>query len=129
MTDSPVIKPGEGRPFHALGSLVERLVHPKTVGSNQLGVSMCEMKPGDVVKRHSHDYEEAYYVVRGTGTMWLEGHPDIPLEPGVSVYVSPHRVHGQINDGDQPLHILCSLSPPPVEGDPPNFADPEEQSA
>lgn len=128
MAGDPVIRPGEGRPFHALGSKVERLVHPKTVGSDQLGVSMCEMEPGDVVKLHSHDYEEAYYVVKGTGTMWLDGHDDVPLEPGVSVYISPNRVHGQVNDGDQDLHILCSLSPPPVEGDPPNFADVKEAS-
>jgi hypothetical protein len=34
-------------------------------------------------------------------------------------------VHGQVNDGDEPLHIICSLAPPPVEGDPPLFADEE----
>lgn len=128
MSAEPVVRPGEGRPFYALGSKVERLVHPRTVGSDQLGVSMCEMEPGDIVKRHSHDYEEAYFVVKGSGTMWLDGHEDISLEPGVSVYVEPGRVHGQLNDGDQPLHILCSLAPPPVEGDPPNFADPKEAS-
>ena len=30
------------------------------------------------------------------------------------LYVAPGRVHGQVNDGDQPLRILCSLAPPPV---------------
>jgi len=30
-----------------------------------------------------------------------------------------------VNDGSVPLRILCSLSPPPVEGDAPQFVDEE----
>lgn len=118
-----VVRRDEGRLFDALGAPVWRLVHPKTVGSRGLGVSLCAMAPGDVVRRHSHDYEEAYFVLQGTGTMTLEGVGEIRLEPGLSVYIPPGRVHGQVNDGDEPLELLCSLAPPPVEGDPPRFAD------
>jgi quercetin dioxygenase-like cupin family protein len=123
---SPVVAISEGRLFDALGAPVRRLVHPKTVGSRLLGVSICLMEPGDEVRRHFHDYEEAYFVITGTGRMYLEGAGEIALEPGLSVYVAPGRVHGQVNDGDEPLHILCSLAPPPVEGDAPRFASPEE---
>ena len=64
MSDSSplVIRQEEGRLFEALGAPVWRLVHPKTVGSSQLGMSLCLMAPGDEIRRHSHDYEEAYYV-------------------------------------------------------------------
>jgi putative monooxygenase len=113
----------EGRPFDALGAPVRRLVHPKTVGSELLGVSVCLMAPGDEIRRHSHDYEEAYFVACGTGLMYLEGEGDVRLEPGLSVYIPPGRIHGQVNDGDGPLHIVCALAPPPVEGDPPRFAE------
>ena len=116
----------EGRRFDALGAPVRRLIHPTTVGSKLLGVSICLMEPGDEIRRHRHDYEEAYFVIRGRGTMYLEGAGDIALEPGISVYVEPERVHGQVNDGDEPLHILCSLAPPPVEGDAPRFAASED---
>jgi quercetin dioxygenase-like cupin family protein len=115
----------EGRPFDALGAPVRRLVHPKTVGSSQLGVSICLMDPGQEVRRHRHSYEEAYFVLRGTGTMYLEGEGEIRLEPGLSVYIPAERAHGQVNDGREPLHLLCSLSPPPVEGEPPRFAEDE----
>ena len=118
-----VVRVDEGRPFDALGAPVRRLVHPKTVGSQGLGVSICLMEPGDEVRRHSHDYEEAYFVLRGSGTMTLEGEGEIRLEPNLSVYIPPGRVHGQVNDGAEPLHILCSLAPPPVEGEPPRFAE------
>jgi quercetin dioxygenase-like cupin family protein len=117
------IRVEDGVLFDALGAPVRRLVHPTTTGSKLLGVSMCLMAPGDVIRRHSHDYEEAYYVVRGRGRMYLEGRGELELEPGLSVYVAPNRVHGQVNDGEEPLHILCSLAPPPVMGDPPRFAD------
>ncbi len=118
-----VVRIEDGRPFDALGAPVRRLVHPKTVGSKLLGVSICLMAPGDEIRRHMHDYEEAYFVIQGTGTMYLEREGEIRLEPGLSVYVPAGRVHGQVNDGQEPLHILCSLAPPPVEGEPPRFAD------
>jgi len=121
-----VIDVKDGRPFTALGSLVRRLVHPLTTGSSQLGVSICLMEPGERVRRHRHPYEEAYFVVSGQGRMFLEGaEEEVELVPGRAVYVAPGRVHGQINDGDETLTILCSLSPPPVEGDPPDFQGPD----
>lgn len=119
----PVVRVEEGRPFDALGAPVRRLVHPSTVGSLELGVSICLMEPGDEIRRHWHDWEEAYYVVRGSGRMYLEGEGEIRLEPGLSVYIAPRRVHGQVNDGDGRLEIVCSLAPPPLEGEPPHFAD------
>jgi quercetin dioxygenase-like cupin family protein len=93
----------------------------RSVGSENLGVSICLMNPGDEVLTHRHDYEEAYYVVKGTGLMYLEGQPEIHLEPGLSVYIASGQVHGQVNNGEEPLHILCSLSPPPTEGAPPEL--------
>jgi putative monooxygenase len=105
----------DGIRFDGLGAEVRRLVHPTTVGSTNLGVSACLMQPGETVHRHRHDYEEAYYVVRGSGEMYLEDHDPIRLEPGLSVYIAAGEVHGQCNDGDEPLEILCSLSPPPSE--------------
>jgi quercetin dioxygenase-like cupin family protein len=124
----PVVERDEGRPFEALGAPVFRLVHPKTVGSQHLGVSLCLMDPGQRVRRHRHVYEEAYYVLRGSGTMWLEGHGELRLHEGMSVFIESNRGHGQVNDGDEPLEILCSLSPPPVEGELPEFLDTEEDA-
>lgn len=113
---------GEGRDFNGLGARVERLVHPKTIGSKQLGVSMAHHAPGERVRRHRHPYEEAYYVVQGTGVMYLEGVGDIVLKPGRAVYIPPETIHGQVNTSqDETLLIICSLSPPPVEGDMPEL--------
>ena len=86
----------EGRPFDALGAPVRRLIHPKTVGSKLLGVSICLMEPGNEIRRHRHDYEEAYFVVRGRGRMYLEGEGEIlsvrqtPQEGQRALALSPH---------------------------------------
>jgi quercetin dioxygenase-like cupin family protein len=119
----------DGHRFSGLGAEVRRLVHPNTVGSENVAVSICLMNPGDEIFTHRHDYEEAYYVVQGTGEMYLEGEPRIHLEPGLSVYIAPGLVHGQVNNGSDPLHILCSLSPPPTEGATPELVPVVEDGA
>jgi quercetin dioxygenase-like cupin family protein len=117
-----VIDMGEGRDFMGLGARVERLVHPNTVGSDQIGVSVAMHGPGERVKRHRHPYEEAYYVIKGEGVMYMEGVGDIELRPGRSVYIPPNTIHGQVNtSSDTDLWVLCSLSPPPPEGETPEL--------
>jgi mannose-6-phosphate isomerase-like protein (cupin superfamily) len=112
----------DGREFLALGAPVKRLVHPLTTGSRDLGVSIALMPPGSRVKRHRHAYEEAYFVVRGSGVMYLDGVGEVELVPGRSVYVPPNTIHGQLNTSTvDDLEIVCSLSPPPVEGEIPEL--------
>jgi quercetin dioxygenase-like cupin family protein len=122
MTSELVVTEQDGRPFTGLGALVLRLIHPKTVGSQDLGVSLCVMEPGDRVVRHRHSYEEAYYVLAGEGTMFLEGEGEIALREGMAVYIPSNRAHGQ-SAGDRGLRILCALSPPPVEGELPEILE------
>lgn len=117
-----VIDVGEGRDFMGLGARVHRLVHPKTTGSDQVGVSIAMHGPGEIVKRHRHPYEEAYYVIKGEGVMYLEGSGDIELFPGRAVYIPPETIHGQLNtSATEDLWILCSLAPPPPDGQTPEL--------
>jgi quercetin dioxygenase-like cupin family protein len=119
---SVAIDLGQGRRFDALGSPVERLVHPLTVGSDQVGVSVVTLAPGGKVRRHRHSFEEAYFVVSGLGRMFVDGVGEFDLHRGRCVYISSNRVHGQINTSPhEDLVIVCSLSPPPVEGELPEF--------
>lgn len=120
--DVLVVDIGEGRDFFGLGTRVHRVVHPRTTGSDQLAVSIAMHGPGDLVKRHRHPYEEAYYVIKGEGVMYMEGREDIELFPGRAVYIPPETIHGQLNTSEvDDLWILCSLSPPPPEGETPEL--------
>ncbi len=122
MSEPLVVDVGEGRDFMGLGARVHRMVHPKTTGSDQVATSIAMHGPGERVKKHRHPYEEAYYVIKGEGVMFMEGHEEIELRPGRAVYIPPETIHGQLNTSeDADLWILCSLSPPPVEGDVPEL--------
>jgi len=113
----------EGRRFDGLGIAITRLIHPLTVGSDQLCVAYCVFEPGQETRRHYHANEEGFFVLEGEGTMYLDGVGDIRLEPGLAVYAPSNRAHGIRNDGPGQLRILTALSPPPVEGEPPTFVD------
>ncbi len=117
-----VLDVGDGRDFMGLGTRVHRLVHPSTTGSQHVAVSIAMHGPGDRVKRHRHPYEEAYYVIKGEGAMYMEGQGDIQLKPGRAVYIPPNTIHGQVNtSAEADMWILCLLSPPPPEGETPEL--------
>jgi putative monooxygenase len=109
------IKISEGLEYRKIGGYVLRLVNPATTGSKNLGTSMCYLNPGEEIIQHQHEYEEVYFVLSGEGTLVLEGQT-IHLEKYLSVYIRPNAMHGQKNDGQEPLLIHCSLSPAPKIG-------------
>ena len=112
-----VVEITDGSEFLALGAPVRRLVHPLTTGSRNIGLSIALMPPGGRVKRHRHEYEEAYYVVAGHGLMYLEGVGEIELVPDRAVYIPSNSIHGQVNTSStDDLRIICALSPPPIDG-------------
>jgi len=102
----------EGMDFKGIGGLVKRLIHPSTIGSKNIAVSICYLNPGEEITKHRHEFEEVYFILNGEGTMTLEDQT-IRLEKNLLVYIPGNALHGQINDGDEPLEILCSLSPAP----------------
>ena len=109
----------DGMEFHGVGGLCIRLVHPLINGSKNVGVTLCYILPGDELPFHSHDNEEAYFVLQGTGLMKLGSYPDedIHLEPRMSVFMPGGEPHYNKNTGDEVLILLCSLAPPPVAMD------------
>lgn len=60
--------------------------------------------PGYRTRPHSHPYVEILTVLEGTGEAWLEGDASrAALEPGVTIAIPAHRVHGFCATGDRPL--------------------------
>lgn len=108
-----VVRIQEGVDFTGIGGLAKRLIHPKTVGSKNLGMSIIYLNPGEEVREHTHPWEEAYFIIQGEGLMYLEGEGDIELEKNLSIYVPGDAAHSQKNTGNEPLIIICSFSPPP----------------
>lgn len=108
-----VIHVQEGYQFRGVGGLVVRLVHPDVCGSDQLGMGVVYMNPGDELPEHSHFNEEAYYIISGTGIARIDGE-EIQLEKNMALYMPANAVHYTKNTGSEPLVFICALSPAPV---------------
>lgn len=50
--------------------------------------------PGMVIPRHSHSGEEFLYVMGGSGTVSIDGKPDVLLKAGQGLRIAPGEVHG-----------------------------------
>lgn len=56
-----------------------------------------------------HDPVTYYYVVSGTGSLSMDGKPDLPLAPGTVAVVPSRVVHQAHNAGDVPLVLSATL--------------------
>lgn len=105
----------EGSDFRGVGGLVKRLIHPSTTGSENLAVSIAFVNPGEELPPHRHANEEAYFILQGEGIMTIEDYEGtIQLNKYLSVYIPANKTHYTKNTGNEPLVMLCSLTPPPV---------------
>jgi len=106
----------EGIQAGHLGCFLKRLVHPRTVASSNVATSIAILEPGQEIRVHSHEFEEAYFVVEGRARMRVEN-DEFDVGPWDSVYVPGGAEHWTLNTGSERLVLLCSLSPPPEFSD------------
>ncbi|WP_050069651.1 dimethylsulfonioproprionate lyase family protein [Anaerosalibacter massiliensis] len=103
----------DGYAFKGVGGLVIRTIHPEVNGSDQLGMGVVYMYPGEELPPHSHFNEEAYFILSGEGYMTVDDE-EIELKKNLSVYMPAESVHYTKNTGNEPLIFICALSPAPV---------------
>jgi mannose-6-phosphate isomerase-like protein (cupin superfamily) len=130
----PRARCGEGRicdsygVAHAFGSLDELGDGPgfrkvrTALGVEAFGINWIELPPG--AEGHEHDHaeqneEEVYFVVRGGGSMRIDGE-EIELKPGRFVRVDPSSTRMPVA-GDEGLEFLTIGAP--LEGgyEPPSW--------
>jgi len=76
----------------------------RTLGVSAFGINQIELPPGGEGPMHDHaadGQEEVYVIVRGDGTIRLDGTEE-RLEPGKYVFVSPDQKR-QMVAGDEGL--------------------------
>jgi len=113
MSNRYLIKIRDGEDYRGRKVLIKRLVHPSTVGSDKLTVSICYQNPGEEVARHKHGYEEAYFVLQGEGVMTLGDSEEFPITRYDCIYTPSNTPHWTKNTGDEPLVLLCAITRPP----------------
>jgi quercetin dioxygenase-like cupin family protein len=66
--------------------------------------------PGGTVPLHSHDQEEVYYILKGTGEMTVGEEVEI-FASVAAIYIPAQRAHALKNIGDDELHLLFVYAP------------------
>jgi quercetin dioxygenase-like cupin family protein len=61
---------------------------------------------------HTHTYEEAIYILSGSGIVHIEGLPDQEISEGTSIFLPPGTSHCLENTSEGTLKLLGVFSPP-----------------
>lgn len=82
------------------------------LGSRNLSVTWLSVPAGTEQSLHSHEQsEQAYVIVRGSGTMSVAGDTQ-PVGEGDLILVPPATDHSVSNDGTAELAFVSIQSPP-----------------
>jgi mannose-6-phosphate isomerase-like protein (cupin superfamily) len=85
-------------------------------------VWMQTIDPGGATPVHRHACEEVIVVLRGSGTLIVEGETS-EFGPNSTIIVPPDAIHQIVNSGSEPMFAIAALGMGPVrvrtaEGDP-----------
>ncbi len=113
--DANVVTAQDGVPVRYPGcdGIGVRVVHPANpqAPAENLGLVMFYVPPHVVLEPGSHHTEECYVIIRGSGTMTLNGEKR-DVSAGTFVHLPPWCEHGIENTGDVTLEVLICTSPP-----------------
>ena len=107
---------GKNAPVQLRSGKLRRLIHPDTVKSQNIGVAVLTMNPGDEVAPHYHKTrEEVYFILSGEGISthrYKNGEEEtVRYVKGLSIYLPMGTVHDIKVAGNEPLEILVIASP------------------
>jgi mannose-6-phosphate isomerase-like protein (cupin superfamily) len=98
-------------PDHFGGALSKPLVHPTTMGSQQLDYRISCYAPKAHVKVHSHKVQEqVYHVLEGEGLMEIAGERRVVRKHDF-VFLPPGVAHGIANTGVSNLVFIVVTAP------------------
>jgi mannose-6-phosphate isomerase-like protein (cupin superfamily) len=99
-------------PVNVRGGQVSHLLFAPEFGSSNVTVTWVRGEPGSQQEIHAHrDSEQIYVIVRGRGTMIVEGE-EHEVEAGCAVLIPPLSRHAIRNTGHEPLEYVAATAPP-----------------
>jgi mannose-6-phosphate isomerase-like protein (cupin superfamily) len=102
----PVVYPG----CHGVGVRVVHPVNPNAPAKN-MGLVMFYVPPHVVLQPGSHETEETYVILEGSGRMTFANFQR-DVKKGDFVYLPSWCEHGIENTGNETLVVLIATSPP-----------------
>ena len=127
ITDSTFDLPPRTQPADPAQSAPKRSLHEhdrksittgdrwfKLLADKDLGCQRVTQFMGFIPKSeappHSHTYEEALYIVEGSGIMWADGKQEF-VGPGTCIYLPRKVSHSLKNFGEVPIRLLGVFHP------------------
>lgn len=92
------------------GRIVAVFATPDDETSARMAMGVSVLPPGYSTPAHHHPAEEFATVVRGTGSITIDGEV-VPVAPGDLVVTPPDSVHVTTSSADEPLVIHWSYGP------------------
>jgi mannose-6-phosphate isomerase-like protein (cupin superfamily) len=86
------------------------LVSELTGNAKNLTITLVEMEPGGVQHVHSHEPEQMYYILDGSGVMTVDA-DEKPVQAGDCIFYPSFAKHGLKNTGTTVLRYLSAASP------------------
>jgi mannose-6-phosphate isomerase-like protein (cupin superfamily) len=90
------------------------LLDEEIAGTKFFSLLVNEMHPGIKGVEHSHTVEHAWYILSGTGKIFMEGKV-YEMKAGMAIFAPaevPHRIEV---DGKEPLRYIVVYAPPGPE--------------
>jgi mannose-6-phosphate isomerase-like protein (cupin superfamily) len=104
--DVPTYSP----PLHA-GTVNCRLVGRDVNGSQAVEVVLGVVQPGGLAERHTHEVEQAMYILEGRALVEVNGEAQ-ECGPGTACFFPPGVTHRVESLGPGPLRALVIYAPP-----------------
>lgn len=86
------------------------LVSELTGDARNLSITLVEMEPGGIQRVHSHEPEQMYYILEGSGIMTVDDEQR-PVQAGDCIFYPSFAKHGLENTGETMLRYLSAASP------------------
>ncbi len=107
-----IVRTEDREPFITLdGSEIRELAGIPAGNSANQSLAQATVPPGARTEAHYHRAsEEIYLFTAGAGRMRL-GEDEAAVRAGDCVVIAPGTPHQLVNDGDEPLVLLCCCAP------------------
>ena len=92
------------------GSISYLLASSRTCGAAQMTVTLVDVAPGGRQPIHSHETEQCYVIIEGTGVMTV-GDETSEVSSGDCIFIPGGSKHGLVNSGDATLRYVSAASP------------------
>ena len=100
--------------LHGRAGTYRILIDEETSGAKHFSLLVNTMNAGVKGSEHKHDSEHCWYILSGTGTMFMDGQA-YSMEPNMAVFAPAGRMHRIEVGPEEDLTFIVVYAPPGPE--------------